>query len=52
MNSLPVGTGRYAENASRAKVRSAWTKFKESSLFLIADGASFHIKEKIYMHYA
>ena len=35
--------------ASRARVRCAWAKFKELSPILTARGASYHIKGKIYI---
>ena len=36
------------EEAARARVRCAWAKFKELSPILIARGASYRIKGKIY----
>ena len=46
------GSRRYRpggmEEAARARVRCAWTKFKELSPILTARGASYHIKGKIY----
>ena len=36
------------EEAARARARRAWAKFKELSPILTAQGASYHIKGKIY----
>ena len=42
-----LGAGGSAE-ASRARVRCAWAKFKELSIILAARGASYHKMGKIY----
>ena len=44
-----LGAGGGVKEAARARVRCAWAKFKESSSILTAQGASNHIKGKIYM---
>ena len=36
------------EEATRARVRCAWAKFKELSPILTARGASYRLKGKIY----
>ena len=36
------------EEAARARMRCAWAKFKYLSFILTAQGASYHIKGKIY----
>ena len=41
-----LGAAGGAEEAARARVRCAWTKFKELSSILTARGASYHIKGK------
>ena len=44
-----TGCSRRCEGGSeRARVRCAWAKFKELSFILIARGASYRIKGKIY----
>ena len=43
-----LGAGGDVEEAARARVRSAWAKFKELSPILTARGASYRIKGKIY----
>ena len=45
-----LGAGGVVE-AATARVRSAWAKFKEMSSILIARGALYHIKGKIYRAY-
>ena len=44
-----LGAGGGVEEAVRARVRSAWAKFKELSPILTTRGASFHVKGKVYM---
>ena len=46
-----ISTGGGAEEASRARVRSAWAKFHELAPILTARGASFKVKGKIYRAY-
>ena len=43
-----VGLGGEAEDASRARVRSAWAKFRELAPILTSRGASLKIKGKVY----
>jgi hypothetical protein len=43
-----VGAGGGAEEASRARVRSAWAKFRELAPILTSRGASLKIKGKVY----
>jgi hypothetical protein len=43
-----VGAGGGAEDASRARVRSAWAKFRELAPILTSRGASLKIKGKVY----
>jgi len=43
-----VGAGGGAEEASRARVRSAWCKFRELAPFLTKRGASLTLKGKLY----
>ena len=43
-----VGEGGGAEDASRARVRSAWAKFRELAPILTSRGASLKIKGKVY----
>ena len=43
-----IGAGGGAEEASRARVRSAWAKFKELTPVLTARGASLKVKGKVY----
>ena len=43
-----LGAGGGVKKAARARVRCAWTKFKELSLILTNCGTSYHIKGKIY----
>ena len=43
-----IGSGGGAEEASRARVRCAWAKFRELSPILTARGASLIVKGKIY----
>ena len=43
-----VGAGGGAEDASRARVRSAWAKFRELTPILTSRGASLKIKGKVY----
>ena len=38
-----LGAGLRVKEAARARVRCAWTKFKELSLILTARGASYHM---------
>ena len=46
-----IGSAGGAEEASRARVRSAWAKFRELSPLLTARGASLKIKGKLYSIY-
>ena len=43
-----IGAGGGAEEASRARIRSAWAKFRELAPILSARGASMKTKGKIY----
>ena len=43
-----LGAGGGVEEAARARVRSAWAKFKELSPILTTRGASYHVKGKVY----
>jgi len=43
-----IGAGGGAEEASRARVRCAWGKFRELSPFLTSRGASLKVKGKLY----
>ena len=43
-----IGTGGGVEEASRARVRCAWGKFRELSPILISNGASLNVKGKLY----
>ena len=43
-----IGSAGGAEEASRARVRYAWAKFRELSPLLTARGASLKIKGKLY----
>ena len=43
-----IGAGGGAEEASRARIRSAWAKFRELAPILTARGASLKMKGKIY----
>src|SRR4051812_45639957 len=43
-----IGRGSGAEEASRARVRCAWEKFRDLRLLLTARGASLRVKGKIY----
>src|SRR5437899_398898 len=43
-----IGKGGGAEEASRARVRCAWGKFRDLRMLLTARGASLRVKEKIY----
>ena len=43
-----IGAGGGAEEASRNRVRCAWSKFRELSPILTTRGASHRLKEKIY----
>ena len=46
-----IGSGGGAEEASRARVRCAWAKFRELSPILTARGASLKMKGKLYSMY-
>jgi hypothetical protein len=46
-----IGSGGGAEEASRARVRCAWAKFRELSPLLTARGASLKVKGKLYNMY-
>lgn len=46
-----IGSGGGAEEASRARVRCAWAKFRELSPLLAARGASLKVKGKLYSMY-
>ena len=46
-----IGSGGGAEEASRARVRCAWAKFRELSPLLTARGASLKVKGKLYSMY-
>ena len=43
-----IGKGGGAEEASRARVRCAWGKFRDLRRLLTTRGASLKVKEKIY----
>ena len=43
-----IGKGGGAEEASRARVRSAWGKFRELSEILTCRGASLRVKGRVY----
>jgi len=43
-----IGSGGGAEEASRARVRCAWGKFRELSPILTSRGASLKVKGKLY----
>ena len=43
-----IGAGGGAEEASRARVRCAWDKFRELSPILTSRGASPKVKGKLY----
>src|SRR5260221_8913424 len=43
-----IGKGGGAEESSRARVRSAWGKFRDLKMLLTARGASLRVKGKIY----
>ena len=43
-----IGVGGGAEDASRARVRCAWAKFRELAPILTNRGASLQVKGKIY----
>ena len=43
-----IGVGGGAEDASRARVRCAWAKFRELAPILASRGASLRVKGKIY----
>src|SRR3989442_793581 len=43
-----IGKGGGAEEASRARVRCAWGKFRNLRMLLTARGASLRVKGKIY----
>ena len=43
-----IGKGGGAEEASRARVRCAWGKFRDLRMLLTARGASLRVKGKIY----
>jgi len=44
-----IGAGGGAEEASRARVRCAWEKFRELATVLISKRASLKLKGKVYM---
>ena len=44
----PLLDSENVEEAARARVRSAWAKFKELSSILTVCGALYHLKGKIY----
>jgi hypothetical protein len=46
-----MGSGGGAEEASRARVRCAWAKFRELSPLLTARDASLKVKGKLYSLY-
>lgn len=46
-----LGSGGGAEEASRARVRCAWAKFRELSPILTERGASLKVKGKLYSTY-
>ena len=43
-----IGKGGGAEEASRARVRCAWGKFRDLRMLLTVRGASLRLKGKIY----
>src|SRR5664279_3605061 len=43
-----IGAGGGADEASRARVRCAWSKFRELSSILTSRGASLKVKGKLY----
>src|SRR5664279_5201533 len=43
-----IEAGGGAEEASRARVRCAWSKFQELSSILTSRGASLRVKRKLY----
>ena len=43
-----IGAGGEAEEASRARVRCAWAKFRELAPVLTSRGASLKVKGKVY----
>jgi len=43
-----IGAGGGVEEATRARVRSAWAKFRELSPILTTKGASLRVKGKVY----
>ena len=43
-----IGSSGGAEDASRARARSAWAKFRELAPILASRGASLIVKGKIY----
>src|SRR3989442_7190093 len=43
-----IGKGGGAEEASRARVRCAWGKFRDLRMLLTTRGASLRVKGKIY----
>ena len=43
-----IGAGGGAEEASRARVRCAWAKFRELASILTSRGASMKVKGKVY----
>jgi hypothetical protein len=43
-----IGAGGGAEEASRARVRSAWAKFRELAPILTSRGASLKVKGRVY----
>jgi len=47
-----MGSGRGAEEASKARVRCAWAKFRELPPLMTARGASLKVKGKLYSLYA
>ena len=46
-----IGSGGGAEEASKARVRCVWAKFRELSPLLTARGASLKVKGKLYSMY-
>ena len=47
-----MGSGRGAEEASKARVRCAWAKFREMPPLMTARGASLTVNGKLYSLYA
>ena len=43
-----IGAGGGAEEASRARVRCVWSKFRELPSILTSRGASLKVKGKLY----